>query len=334
MSGSIDQPLDRTRAEDRRIIAAAWPMTDPHIVDRQFLDRGHRPPRSLQQSEQAACSECGIKALLLDGGADNQPSIAARHQVNARRPEHMIDQRRSRIHAQRQHLSLDRTDWWSQLRRQSGDATRPGAGRQHYDIGGNLSAISQHDSVGATSSNRNLLDRCLLADGRTGRLGHNAQCRHELAVIDLMIFRTPHRTCELAGEMRLAPPRLGCRNPLQWQPELLLKYQVMMNSRLVVGGQRNDQRTLGAQFDVDSGHLLQLGCKCWPARLALAPERYQSFLTRLGFRASCQHPGSSMAGAGTGGAAVKYGNSARAACQPPGNAKANDPCTDDDDVRF
>ena len=56
--------------------------------------------------------------------------------------------------------------------------------------------------------------------------------------------------------MRLAPPRLGGRNPLQRQAELLLEHELMVQPRLVVRGQRDDQRALRAQPDLDAGRLL------------------------------------------------------------------------------
>ena len=78
-----------------------------------------------------------------------------------------------------------------------------------------------------------------------------AQAGRELAVVDLMVLRAPHRAGELAGEMRLAPARLGGGNPLQRQAELLLMRKMMMDARLIVGGERDDQRAFRAQFDVD-----------------------------------------------------------------------------------
>ena len=54
MAGRIDQPLERPAAEDRRVVAAAGPMADPHLVDRQFLDGGHGPPGRFEQRQHAA----------------------------------------------------------------------------------------------------------------------------------------------------------------------------------------------------------------------------------------------------------------------------------------
>ena len=49
MAGGIEQAFQRPAPEDRRIVAAAGPVTDPHFVDRQFLDRRHRAPGGLEQ---------------------------------------------------------------------------------------------------------------------------------------------------------------------------------------------------------------------------------------------------------------------------------------------
>ena len=126
MAGGVDQPVERRGAEDRRVIAAARPMPDPHLLDRQLLDRRHRPPGRFEQRQQAAGGERRVEALLLDRRADQQAAVKARHQIGARRPDHMADQRRGRIHAQGQHLALDRPHRRPQLRRKPGDrrATR------------------------------------------------------------------------------------------------------------------------------------------------------------------------------------------------------------------
>src|SRR5208283_5427640 len=106
VAGGIEQTFQRTASEDRRIVAAARPVTDAHFLDRQFLDRRHRAPGGLEQREHAAGGDRLVKALLLDGGADDQPAVAPRHHISARRPDHVGDERCRRIHAQRQHLAL------------------------------------------------------------------------------------------------------------------------------------------------------------------------------------------------------------------------------------
>ena len=106
--------------------------------------------------------------------------------------------------------------------------------------------------------------------------------------------------------MRLAPARFGGGNPLQRQPELLLIVEMMVDARLVVGGERHDQRAFVAQFDVDAGRLQQFRGEGRPARLALAPERDQRILAGLGLAAGGQHPGGGMARAAAGRAAVEH----------------------------
>ena len=154
MAGGIDQSLDRARAEDRCVVAAAGTMADPHFLDRQFLDRRHRPPGGIEQREKAAGGHRGVEAFLLDGGADDQPAIAARHQIDARRPQHMVDQRRRRVHAQRQHLSLDRTHRRTQFRRATRRCCatrrrRPARPRRRRPW-----AVVQHDAIGRGPATR------------------------------------------------------------------------------------------------------------------------------------------------------------------------------------
>ncbi len=89
VAGGVDEPCERSRAEDRRIVAAAGTMADPHFIDRQFLDRRHRPPGRFQQRQQAARGQRGVEAFFLDRRAHDQAAIPARHQIDARRPDHV-----------------------------------------------------------------------------------------------------------------------------------------------------------------------------------------------------------------------------------------------------
>ena len=108
---------------------------------------------------------------------------------------------------------------------------------------------------------------------------------------------------------------------------------MMLQPRLVVGGEREHQRALRPQLDVDAGRLLELRREGRPAPLALAPERHQRFLARLGLGASRQHPGGSVAGAATGDALVEDRHRGAARGQPPGDAQTDHAGTDDGDAR-
>src|SRR5262249_62064519 len=90
----------------------------------------------------------------------------------------------------------------------------------------------------------------MFADAGAGCFGGEAERARELAIVDLGVFGAQHGAGELAGEMRLAPPRLRCRKPLQREAEFLLEYKLMVQPRLIVRGQSDDQRALGAAFPV------------------------------------------------------------------------------------
>jgi hypothetical protein len=201
-------------------------------------------------------------------------------------------------------------------------------------ISRDLATVRKHDAVDTSIMGRNPIDRSMLIHLRTGRLRGDSQSCSELAVVDLMVLGRQHRTGELAGKMRLAAPRFRRRDPLQRQAELLLKGELMVEPRLVVRSQGNDQRTLAPQFHVDAGRFQQFRGKCGPTRLALTPELDQSFLARLGLGAGRQHPGGGMARAGARRATVEDRNRGAACRQAPSDAQPNDAGANNGDVRF
>ena len=111
--------------------------------------------------------------------------------------------------------------------------------------------IVEHDAPRPPALDQNLFHRPMLVKRDAGRLHGNAQRLHELAVVDLMIFRRKQRAGDLAGQMGLAGAGGGSRQPFERQIEPPLKLQTMADLRLVVGREREHQRALAAQFDVD-----------------------------------------------------------------------------------
>jgi hypothetical protein len=63
MPGGVDQSGPGTGAKDRRVVAAAGAVTDPHFRDRQFLHRRHRVPRRFEQHQHATGSETRRQSL-------------------------------------------------------------------------------------------------------------------------------------------------------------------------------------------------------------------------------------------------------------------------------
>ena len=132
--------------------------------------------------------------------------------------------------------------------------------------------------------------------------------------------------------MRLLGARLRGGKPFERQAELALKFQMMRQRRLIVRGQRQNQRALAAQFDVDAARAQKLLGKSRPARLAVAAERDQVLFAGLGLAARREHAGRGMARARAGLAAVEQQNLG-AGGQPPGNAQPDDARADNDDAR-
>jgi hypothetical protein len=178
-----------------------------------------------------------------------------------------------------------------------------------------------------------LLDRLMLANVDTGLFGGDAQSVCELAVIDLMIFRRKQRAGDFACKPWLARACRRGRKPFERQSELTLEFQMMRNRRLIVGGQRNNQRAFGSQLDIDAGRALEFFSEGWPAPLAFAPKRDERFLARLGLGASRQHAGGSVTRAGTGFAAIEHRDGG-ARGEPPANAEPDHARTDDNDARL
>ena len=236
-----------------------------------------------------------VEAALLDGRADDEPAVAPRHQIGARRPQHVAQQRRLRIHPQRQHLPFDRPYRRTPVRGQPGDAARPGAGGQHHDIGGGDGAVLEHDARGAAALGKNFPHRTMLVDDNAGRLGGDAQRLRELAVVDLVILRREQCAGDFSRKMRFARARRRGREPFERQIEPALKLQPVRDLGLIVGRQGEHQRALLPQFDIDAARSRQLRGERRPARLAVAAERDQRLLARLGFATGRQHAGGGMA---------------------------------------
>ena len=87
MTRGIDQTLQRTSSEDRSIIAAPWPMSDPRFQQRQVLDRRHKPPCRLDQRQHPASRERGVESFLLYGRAEDQSAVTTRDQVDVGSPK-------------------------------------------------------------------------------------------------------------------------------------------------------------------------------------------------------------------------------------------------------
>ena len=209
---------------------------------------------------------------------------------------------------------------------------RPGACGQHHDIGFGARAVFKDEPGGAPVLDADFLDRTLLDDRRAGCRSGDAQRLAQFAVVDLVILRAEHGAGDLAGQMRLLAARRRGRQPFQRQAELERKVEPMRDLGLIVRGQRQHQRALAPQFDIDAACAQKLLGESRPARLAVAAERDQRLFAGFGLRAGRQHPGRRIARAGSGLAAVVHRNLG-AAAKPPGDAEPDDAGADNGDAR-
>jgi hypothetical protein len=171
-----------------------------------------------------------------------------------------------------------------------------------------LGSVRQNNSADALASRGNCLHRLMLVDDHAGFFRSLSQRQRERSVVYLMVFGTEHRSGELAREMRLAPAHFRGRDPLHGQAELVLKRKVMLQARLIVGSQSNDERSLRTQLDVHSGACPQFLGKGGPARLTFASEGDKRLFSRFRLRAGGEHAGGSVAGALPCSSAVENGD--------------------------
>ncbi len=210
MSGRHYQPVDPARAEDRRVVARTGTEAHPGFGDRKLLDRRHRTPGAFDQREQAACRDRIVEAALLDGGADHEPPVEPRHQIfAARQPHHVAQQWRFRVHAQGQHLPLDRAHRGEMRGWNAADLARPGARRQHDEVGPIVALFSGH-AASTLARDIDFPNRAVLVQhgaGATSRFGEGTTHK---TVVDLVIARAQHRArqCPVANAARgVAHPR-------------------------------------------------------------------------------------------------------------------------------
>src|SRR6266511_5368494 len=106
----------------------------------------------------------------------------------------------------------------------------------------------------------------------------------------------------------------------------------MAQARLIVRGQREEERAFRPQFHINPRHLKQLGGESGPACLAFATERDEGLFAGLRLRARRQHAGGGVACAGAGRAPVEDLDRHAPRRQPPTNGQPDDPGTDDGDI--
>jgi len=103
----------------------------------------------------------------------------------------------------------------------------------------------------------------------------------------------------------------------------------MLESRLIVGGERYQQRAFAAQIERRVGSGFQVAREHRPRRLAGAAERHQRLFAGFGLGADRQHAGGRVTSARTGHPLVEHGDSGAALRQPPRDRKADHAGADD-----
>ena len=249
-----------------------------------------------------------------------------------RQPQHVPQQRRRRIHLQGEHLALDRPHRRQIGGRDAGDLARPGAGRQHHNIG-TIAAPLGDDARGAPAGDDDLAHRAMLDQLDPGMPRGDRQRLSQQPVLDLVIAGAEDGRSGTRFQMRLALSRLGGGQPLQVEPKPFLEFIGMAQLGCVVAIERDDQRALVAVIDRDAAGPFQLACEIGPQALAFERQRQERLLPRLRLDRRSEHAGGRPAGTAPGVAAVVHGDRAAGLCQPPRDTEADDPGADDDRLR-
>ena len=228
----------------------------------------------------------------------------------------MPEQRLRGIHAQRQHLALDRPHRRPGRRRQAFEPGRPGAAREHDHVGAHALAVDDHpahpspfDVQGAHLG--------VLAQRAARREERLLQRQHQAAAVDLMVVRAQHRGGKARTQVRLQPARLDAAQPLELDAAGALELEREAQPLDVVARERDRERALLAVAHADAGGGFELIAERGPQALALQIEREQAFLAGLGLEARRQHAGRGPGRAASRLAALEHGDRAAGGGKPP-----------------
>ena len=81
MPARDDVAFQRGRAEERATVRRARPQPGPRLDDREAGQRGCKGERGVEQIVQSRRRDARVETALLDGGAHQQSSVVARHQI-------------------------------------------------------------------------------------------------------------------------------------------------------------------------------------------------------------------------------------------------------------
>jgi len=176
MSRCDDQPVYPARPQYWSIVSRTRTKAYPSLGHRKLLYARHGAPRALDQRQQAACRDPVVEAALLNGTANHEPSVPARHQIAPRKPDDMVQQRVRRIHLQRQHLTFYWTDQGEVSRWNPSDFARPRPGSQHDNIR-RFAVVLRHGRGYTPAGDLNLADRIMLVKYGAGMRAASARAR-------------------------------------------------------------------------------------------------------------------------------------------------------------
>ena len=222
VSGCDNKPIETARTEHRCIVSRTWTKTHPGLRDRQLLNPRDSAPCTFEQRKQAPGRQRIIEAALLNCLADDEPPVLTRHQIPARQPNDVAQQRCGGIHTQSEHLPLYRPNRRKMSRWNTRDLARPSTCGQDDNLGWVTAAI-RDDGERPSACNLHFSNRFVLVQLDTGMARRASEGGGKAAVLDLMISRAEDGSGDPRAQMRLAAPCFRPGKPFDLQAKAFLK---------------------------------------------------------------------------------------------------------------
>ena len=242
MAGRQDQALERAGPDQRQVVGRARAQPRHRLDQLHLGDVGQQPVGLAQQLVDAARGDRGVEALLLDRGADDQPAVGARHEVDALGGDDPPAGRRAVAGAQLEDLALDRPHRRARALGQPLGPAGPGAGGE--DDGAPRAAPRRRRSAPRRSARPRAAASATSVPVRTSTPSaaeRRQQRRGQRPGVDRALARRVHAAGERRGQARLELAAAARRQPLGGEAERALQVVDAAQLRRLVAVERDVQ---------------------------------------------------------------------------------------------